>query len=199
MTFQQELASWLPPTAQTVSSSPEIGSKAPSSKQLGLPNAEGKATIVAFLRHCGCPFAEKTFRALCKQAEDDSAISFVVFSHSSEASTSKWLSDIPVEKPDNVRVIVDSEKETYMQWGLGSSSVWHFLNPMALYSVYTLGKSEGIWNRPTESGSRWQTSGAWAVDKDGIVKWGGAAKGADEIPDFLEAVRSLNVESTASA
>ena len=50
---------------------------------------------------------------------------------------------------------------------------------------------EGIWNRPTESGRRWQTAGCYAVDGDRIVRWGGPAQRADEIPDFEKAVQSL--------
>jgi hypothetical protein len=102
---------------------------------------------------------------------------------------------VPTEVPDNARVVVDFDKKAYAKWGLGTSSAWHFLNPWALYSVYAVGKGEGIWNRPTESGSRWQTSGAWAVDTDGVVKWGGLAKAADDVPDFGEALRSLELRS----
>ena len=47
------------------------------------------------------------------------------------------------------------------------------------------------WNRPTESGSRWQTSGSFAVDRNGVVRWGGAAERADWIPDFEEAVKTV--------
>lgn len=55
--------------------------------------------------------------------------------------------------------------------------------------MFKLGRQEKIWNRPTESGSRWQTSGSWIVDREGIVKGGGIAKSADDIMDFEEAVR----------
>jgi hypothetical protein len=74
------------------------------------------------------------------------------------------------------------------------SSFWHVLSPWALYSVYALGKGEGIWNRPTESGSRWQTAGSWAVDGGGVVRWGGLAKSADDVPTFEEGVKALKGE-----
>lgn len=57
-----------------------------------------------------------------------------------------------------------------------------------MWSVYSLGKREGIWNRPTESGTRWQMAGSWAVDGEGVVRWGGVAKAADDVPDFKQAV-----------
>lgn len=90
-------------------------------------------------------------------------------------------------------VIVDSERELYAQWGLGVSSAWHVLNPLSMYSVFKLGKQEKIWNRPTESGSRWQTSGSFAVDSEGIVRWASVAKAADDIPNFSEALSALDV------
>jgi hypothetical protein len=89
---------------------------------------------------------------------------------------------------------VDAERETYAAWGLGVSSFWHILNPWSMYSVYTLGKQENIWNRPTESGTRWQTSGAWAVDGDGVVKWGGVGQAASDIPEFGEALKKIGRE-----
>lgn len=60
-----------------------------------------------------------------------------------------------------------------------------------MYSVYTLGKKEGIWNRPTESGTRWQVSGNWALDGEGKVVWGGTAGQASDIPDFGEAIEKV--------
>lgn len=60
-----------------------------------------------------------------------------------------------------------------------------------MWSVYRLGKEQGIWNRPTESGSRWQTSGSFAVNRNGVLRWGGAAERADWIPDFEEAVKAV--------
>lgn len=56
--------------------------------------------------------------------------------------------------------------------------------------MFRLGR-EGIWNRPTESGSRWQESGAFAVDGKGVVRWAGRAEMADWIPDFEEGVNAL--------
>jgi len=92
-----------------------------------------------------------------------------------------------------VQVIVDTGRVIYAQWGLGVSSAWHVLNPWSMYSVYKLGKKEGIWNMPTESGNRWQTSGSFAVDTGGVVRWAKVARSADDIPDFKEALRALGV------
>jgi len=64
--------------------------------------------------------------------------------------------------------------------------------------VWKLGREEGIWNRPTESGSRWQISGSFAVDGEGVVRWGGAASRADDVPDFEKAVEALSSSSSSS-
>jgi hypothetical protein len=50
---------------------------------------------------------------------------------------------------------------------------------------------ENIWNRPTESGTRWQTSGAWAADGDSVVRWGAVGQAASDIPDFEEALKMI--------
>jgi len=91
-----------------------------------------------------------------------------------------------------VEIIVDTDREIYAKYGLGVSSAWHVLNPWSMYSVYKLGKTEEIWNKPTESGTRWQTSGSFAVDRNGVVKWAQVAKAADDIPDFENALKNLS-------
>lgn len=51
--FWKELDSWKTPAAKEVGPTVEVGSKAPWSQQLRLP--DGKPTLLVFLRHCGCP------------------------------------------------------------------------------------------------------------------------------------------------
>ncbi|KAA8568766.1 hypothetical protein EYC84_007760 [Monilinia fructicola] len=177
MTFQQELNSWLSPPPTDVKSPPEINSKAPSSSKLTFPNTNGKPTIITFLRHCGCPFAEKTFLTLRTLATSHPNIQFIALSHSTQSSTDTWLQSIGGASP------FKSPR---------TSSTWHILNPWSMFSVFKLGREEQIWNRPTESGNRWQMSGSWVVDKEGIVKGGGVAKSADDIMDFEEALKGCD-------
>jgi len=113
--------------------------------------------------------AEKTFKDLRQLADEHNDVDFIAVSHSDEQSTDKWV--ISVGGHRETKVIVDSDREIYAQWGLGVSSAWHVLNPWSLWNVFSLGNKEQIWNRPTESGSRWQTAGSFAIDKDGIVEW----------------------------
>jgi len=190
MTFQEELKSWSFPTALETSPVPSIGSQAPSSEKLQLPRKDGKPVILTFLRHCGCPFAERTFLQLRKLAGKHPEFHYIAVSHSSQASTDKWLVSVggSANGSSDIEIIVDEERELYALWGLGVSSAWHVLNPLSLWSVFKLGKEEGIWNRPTESGSRWQTGGSFAVDKEGVVRWVRVNGRADEVVRFEGAV-----------
>ncbi|KAJ6519134.1 hypothetical protein C8R45DRAFT_13374 [Mycena sanguinolenta] len=189
MTFGQELKSFWVPPAKTTQPPPAVGSKAPSSDSLPFPNPDGRPTVITFLRHCGCPFAEKTFKALRAIAAHTPGIRFVAVSHSDENSTNRWVA--AVGGSDGVDVLVDADRDLFAPWGLGISSFSHFLSPSGLWAAYRLGKDEGIWNRDTESGNRWQTSGSFAVDREGIIRWGGPVRKAHEFPNFEEAVNTV--------
>lgn len=136
--------------------------------------------------------AEKTFRQLAHLSNKHPEVHFIAVSHSDQSATDKWI--ISVGGEWSVEVIVDEKRELYAAWGLGVSSAWHVLNPWSMYSVFRLAKDEKIWNKGTESGTRWQTAGTYAVDTDGVVKWGGPAKAADDMPDLRAALKALQVK-----
>ncbi|RMY30027.1 hypothetical protein D0864_16964, partial [Hortaea werneckii] len=177
MSLQQELSSWFAPKPPAVDKNnnknekdeddippvPQIGDKPPSVPKLPFPqNPDGpKPTILAFLRHCGCPFAEKTFLNLRETAREHrgsggggsgDSIDFIAISHSSATATETWLQSLPQagSEPRNLRVVVDEDLEIYRAWGLGVAGYAHVLSPSALGEVWRLGSEEGIWNRPTE-------------------------------------------------
>lgn len=191
MTLQQEFSSWFAPRdGQTaVPEPPSVGSKAPTTNKIQL---SGAPTVLTFLRHCGCPFAEKTFLNLRETARANRDATFIAISHSSEEATQTWLKSLPQagSEPDNLQVVVDEGREAYAAWSLGVASFGHVLSPAGLYNVWKLGREEGIWNRPTESGSRWQVSGSFAVDGSGVVRWSRPAESADDIADFGEGVEA---------
>lgn len=192
MTFQQEFSSWFSPLNSSTAPVPSVGSKAPQSSKLQLKH--GKSAIVTFLRHAGCPFAEKTYLKFREVARTHHDIDFYAVSHSDENATQNWLKSLPQSgsESSNLKVVVDHEREAYSAWGLGASSAGHFLSPSALWDMVKVGREEGIWNRPTESGSRWQTSGFFAIDADGVVRWGRKAEAASDVPDFENAVKALS-------
>ncbi|ETS83379.1 hypothetical protein PFICI_05255 [Pestalotiopsis fici W106-1] len=191
LNLAQEWESWKTPETKDVQPAPKPGEKAPVNENFTLKT--DKPTLIVFLRHCGCPFAEKTFKKLTsissKYKED---LHCVAVSHSSPEATERWV--IQVGGNWEVEVVVDHEREMYAQWGLGVSNTWHVLSPLSLYRVFQLGKQENIWNRATESGNRWQTAGAFGVDADGTVRWVQVAASADDMPNLDEAVRTLGIQ-----
>jgi hypothetical protein len=193
MTWQQEFWSWMSPPHVDTAEDPVVGDKAPSTSKLTVPK-DGKPTIVSFLRHCGCPFAEKTFLNLRDAASANPNIQFIAVSHSDQDSTDRWLAsipDTPKNTQPNLHIVVDAERQAYAAWGLGTSSFWHVLSPGGLGNLNKLGKEEGIWNRPTESGNRWQTGGNFGIDEQGTIKWAGKHARADEVSDFKEGVERV--------
>ncbi|KOS19250.1 hypothetical protein ESCO_001089 [Escovopsis weberi] len=185
--FWREMRAFKVPEAKAVAPVPKVGSRAPSAEELPFPN--GKATLLVFLRHCGCPFAEKAFKTLSAISNKVPTVHCVAVSHSSSEATEKWIPQVGgVWDTD---VVIDEDRDLYASWGLGLSSTWGIVSPRALYSTYRLGADEGVWNRPTESGNRWQLGGAFAVDEEGIVRWAYPCTAADDLPDLNAGVVAL--------
>ncbi|KAK8076567.1 hypothetical protein PG994_003839 [Apiospora phragmitis] len=197
----QEWESFKAPPAKEIATPPKPGDKAPVHPNLSLP--KDKPTVIVFLRHCGCPFAEKVFKTLTHLSSQHKDVHFIGVSHSSPEATERWV--IQVGGNWDVEVVIDHERELYAQWGLGMSTTWHVLSPRVLYQTLQLGKAENIWNRPTESGTRWQISGAFAVaavadaadaeEGGGKVCWAHVAGSADDLPDFAAALGALGIEA----
>jgi hypothetical protein len=137
--------------------------------------------------------AEKTFLQLRDLSNQTSQASFIAVSHSSSAATESWLSAIG--GAGNVTVVVDPERELYAQWGLGSSGFYHVLSPSSLFAIGKLGWEEGLWNRPTESGTRWQKGGSFAVDSEGVVRWIHVANMASDVSNFNAALESVGASN----
>jgi len=57
--------------------------------------------------------------------------------------------------------------------------------------VFKLGREEKIVNRPTSSGTRWQTAGTFAIDSTGEVRYAQVAQQASENGNFEKALASL--------
>jgi hypothetical protein len=95
----------------------------------------------------------------------------------------------------DIEVIVDADRKIYGQYGLGVASIWHVLNPWSLGAVFTLARDEKIKNRPTESGTRWQTSGVYAADAQGVVRYSHPSATTDDLGDLEAAVQSVKASS----
>jgi alkyl-hydroperoxide reductase/thiol specific antioxidant family protein len=140
---------------------------------------------VAFLRHTGCPFAEATARELTAHARRVDGIRWVAVSHASGEATSDWCSAVGLEGVD---VVVDADRFLYAAWGLGRSSLAHFMGWRSLRGVAALAHA-GIRNRHP-SGTRWQSAGTFAIGADGVVRWRHLPAHAGDLPDLAAAARA---------
>jgi hypothetical protein len=179
------LRTFLPPLPLPTSAPPRRGEPARELPEPGLP--EGRPAVVAFLRHTGCPFAEATARALREAAAAEPEIAWLVVSHARAEPTARWrdaIGGLP-----GIGVLIDADRVHYATWGLGRSSLGHFMGRRSLEHVARLAR-EGIRNRHPE-GTRWQTAGTFAVDEDGVVRWRHLPAHAGDLPDPAEAVAAL--------
>ena len=133
--------------------------------------------------------AEKTFITTRKIAGAHPEVKIIAVSHSDQPATDKWLE--AVGGAGKVEVLVDAERTTFGKWGLGLSGWWQVINPWSMIKLVQMGRQEGIWNRPTESGSRWQTAGTFAVDERGTVTFAKVATQADDVCNPVPAVKTV--------
>jgi hypothetical protein len=88
-----------------------------------------------------------------------------------------------------VRVASDPSRRAYAEWGLERTSLGHFLGRRSLAAVANLAR-RGIRNRHPD-GTRWQSAGTFALDRDGIVRWRLLPAHAGELADLDEALGVL--------
>ncbi|KAF3909805.1 hypothetical protein ABW21_db0201909 [Orbilia brochopaga] len=190
-TLKAEMASFSTPAEKPeVAAAVKVGDHYPESEQLTqLKDLNGRPALITFLRHCGCPFAEKTFQTFRHLSDLHPDVLFLAISHSNPEDTDEWL--ISVGGTHDVLVTTDPQRTLYATWGLGFSSFWANMGPMTFWKALKLGSEEMIYNRPTKSGYRWQTAGSFAVDGEGIVRWAHVSTGAADVADFEEGLRAV--------
>ncbi|MEA2469218.1 MAG: hypothetical protein QOE38_216 [Thermoleophilaceae bacterium] len=175
------LRTFVPPRALPTAAPPSSGDAAPELPAPGL--TDGRPAVVAFPRHTGCPFAEATAAALREAAGRHGTLDWIAVSHAPADVTERWYHAIGGS--GDVRVLIDSERECYAAWGLGRSSLGHFVGRRSLAEVGRLAK-RGIRNRHPD-GTRWQQAGTFVVDATGTVRWRHVPAHAGEQPDLDEA------------
>jgi hypothetical protein len=182
-----DLSTFRRPAARDTAAPPAPGDDAPA-----FPLGLDEPTVLVFLRHVGCPFAERTARdavALVERRADAPRV--VLVSHGSTEATTEWARAVGIGDAvdgERVRVLADPKRGTYADWGLGLTDAAHFAGPRALAGVASLLR-DGITNRHP-SGSRWQRAGAFAV-ADGRVAWRHHPADASDLPDLAAAVAAL--------
>ncbi|KAL2110511.1 hypothetical protein VUR80DRAFT_1113 [Thermomyces stellatus] len=217
ITVQPWLAPPQPPIP--VAELPKVGELAPLDRDRKIVCGRGGPVLVVFLRCVGCAFAQKTFHALRALSVRHEELTCLAISHSSPAATKKWL-DL-IGGAWNVSVIHDEDLSLYATWGLGPSTLWSVLNPTTQIQGWK--EKGWLGNKVAESiqrkglagggvddgagrtgttdsegsglvmGNKWQSAGAWAVDAQGVVVWGGKAARADDVMDLDEGIRALGL------
>jgi hypothetical protein len=167
-----------------VADPPNLGEPA---RPLPIDLEPDRPAVVAFLRHTGCPFAEATMRALRERAAKTADVQWVAVSHAPEAATGRWCE--LVGGAGEVRVASDPSRATYASWGLDRTSLAHFLGRRSLAAVALLARA-GIRNRHPH-GSRWQSAGTFAIDRDGAIRWRHVPAHAGDLPQLDAALDSL--------
>jgi AhpC/TSA antioxidant enzyme len=168
-----------------MSALPALGSRAPVADPLG--EVEGPA-VVAFLRHVGCPFAEATVRGLSEQAERQPGLGWIAVSHARLEATDRWCAEVGASR--HVRLVIDEERTAYAAWGLGRTSLAHFMGRRSLAAVARLA-TKGIRNRHPV-GTRWQRAGTFAVDSGGKIAWRHVPRHAGDLPDLAAAAEAVS-------
>jgi AhpC/TSA antioxidant enzyme len=187
------LRTFLPPAALPTADPPEPGDEA---RRLPAPGRSGDGpAVIAFLRHTGCPFAEVTLRALRDAAAAHPDIDWIAISHAGPEATQRWCDAIGGR--GEVEVLLDVDRRCYAAWGLGRSSLAHFLGRRSLGEVARLAR-QGIRNRHPE-GTRWQRAGTFAVDGAGVVRWRHLPAHAGELPGLDEAAAALRPVEAGTA
>lgn len=180
-----DLRTFLRPAPVQVQLAPRVGDLAPETPLL--PRSQGQPCLVAFLRHVGCPFAEATMQRLRELSLAHPEIECVAVTHAREEATRRWCA--AVGGAGRVRLVVDEGRALYGAWGLGLTSLGHFLGGRSLRGVLRL-SARGIRNRHPV-GTRWQMAGTFAVDGAGIVRWRHLPAHAGDLPDLEQALAAL--------
>jgi hypothetical protein len=159
------------------------GARAPELPRL----TAGRAAVVAFLRHVGCPFAEATVREMVARAASEPAIDFLAVTHSRGDRSQAWCEAFG--GAGRVHLVPDPDRARYAAWGIGLSDRTHFAGRDSLSALRRL-LDEGIHNR-WASGNRWQAAATFAVDPVGIVRWCHRPRHAGDLPALDDAVAAL--------
>lgn len=153
------------PPQQKVAAALKAGDNAPILENIDV----NKTTLIAFLRHIGCPFAEATVKQLRQDYErldTNNNIQFVIVTHGDNEVAEKWLAEIGGY--NGLTWLHDTNRERYGAWGIGYSNRRHVLSLKNFGTIFSL-LPKGIRNRDA-SGTRWQQANAFLVGDDGKIK-----------------------------
>jgi hypothetical protein len=171
------------PKPRDVAALPELGAQVPALSAL----RPGRAAVVAFLRHVGCPFAEATVRQMAALAAALPTFDFIAVTHSDARPSQRWCDAFGGAA--GVQLVPDPDRAHYAAWGVGLSDRKHFAGAASLSSLDRL-LDDGIHNR-WASGNRWQAAATFAVNPAGHLRWRHVPRHAGDLPPLDEAVIAL--------
>lgn len=174
---------------------PKVGERAPEIEGI---NYTSSPHIIAFVRHCGCPFAEKEVRQLGEISKKYESVRIVIIAHSDENVVQDWFTRIgephfDTQALESKRITVKSDPNytLYNLFGIGQLG-WTQLFTKQTFGLLKSLASEGIKNTQTGKGSnRWLNSGGFAIDHGGNVQWAKVAEEAADVCDYDEAVKTI--------
>jgi hypothetical protein len=114
-------------------------------------------------------------------------VHWVAISHAPADATERWAG--AVGGSGAVDLASDPSRRFYAAWGLGRTTLGHFLGRRSLAAVGDLAR-QGVRNRHPH-GTRWQSAGTFALDGEGIVRWRHVPEHAGDLPDLELALRAL--------
>lgn len=176
------------PPQQAVANALAVNQRAPTTALDAYLADQTKPTLIAFLRHTGCPFAEATVKTLRQDIALNPKFNALIVTHGDHNVATSWLEAIG--GTGKLQWFHDPEREVYGQWGLGYTGIGHMLGLPVFKSIRQLRK-QGISNRDA-SGTRWQTAGAFLVDQNRTILWVQNVKTANILPK-LEDLKTLVV------
>jgi len=179
------------PKPRALGSLPAIGERVPTLAAL----QPGRAAVVAFLRHVGCPFAEATVRQMAALAAALPAFDFIAITHSSDPASRRWCDAFGGVA--GVRLVADLDRTSYAAWGVGLTDRAHFAGSESLGALRRL-LDDGIHNR-WASGNRWQSAATFGVDPAGVLRWRHLPRHAGDLPPLDQAVITLGSAGVDSA
>ncbi|KAG8868497.1 hypothetical protein FRB97_002343 [Tulasnella sp. 331] len=114
-----------------------------------------------------------------------SVVTETVDSYLDHLAITKWFPHITI-----TTVPSPHPHTLYSNWGISQLTASSLLGHSVIANVAKLAKEQGIKNTTTH-GSRWLSSGAFAVDERGTIAWSHVAKSADDVSDLKAAVAAL--------
>jgi len=182
----------LKPREQIIAPAPRLGDVI----ELPDPAFSRGRVLLVFVRHTGCPFAERDIKESRRWAAEHPDARVVVVTHGDINVRNRWL-DL-IGGGDGLALYHDSDRHFYGQIGLGYSNGWHFMGPQSLMGVVKLW-FRGIFNRMA-SGTRWQRAGVFFL-QDGVLQWSNTPQSADDFilpPASLLATEGLATKALTS-